>query len=127
MSPTHPTDMELRILGVLWDEGPSTVGEIMDHLEDDGRSRAYTTYLKHLQLMHEKGLVDRDESSRAHVYSTAVLQDEVERGVVRDILDTAFGGSAAKLVMRALDVEGLTDGEREEIRALLADAEEEEG
>lgn len=111
--------MELRILRALWTHGPSTVAEVKEAVGRETESRVYTTYLKHLQLMHEKGLVDRDESSRAHVYSAAVAEDEVQRNVVRGMLDLAFGGSASKLVMRALAVEELTDEDLKEIRDLL--------
>lgn len=116
--------MELKILRVLWDRGPGTVSEVKERLERRGKSRGYTSYLKHLQLMLEKGLVDRDESSQAHVYAAAVPEAEVERSVVRDVLDTAFGGSAARLVMRALAVEELTEDDRAEIRRLLEEMEE---
>lgn len=114
-----PSDMELRILRVLWDRGPSTVAEVKEWLEEGKNTRGYTSYLKHLQIMHEKGLVDRDESSRAHVYSAAVAENEVQRNLVRDVLDKAFAGSAVKLVMRALTVEDLTREERAEIREML--------
>lgn len=111
-----PTDAELEILRVLWAHGPATVREVKERLEAD---QGYTTVLKHLQLMHEKGLVDRDESGRAHVYAAATAEADTQRRLVRDLLDRAFGGSAQQLVMRALSAEQVSDDELEQIRALL--------
>lgn len=117
--PPRPTDQQLRILRVLWDEGPSTVSTVEEELNREGEERGYTTYLKWLQIMHEEGLVSRDESARAHVYSAEVDRREVERGVVRDLLDKAFSGAAGKLALRALSVGDVSDEERQEIRRLL--------
>ena len=111
-----PTDAELAILRVLWAHGPATVQEVQDHLDDD---RGYTTVLKHLQIMHDKGLVTRDESGRAHVYATAREAADTQRRLVRDLLDRAFGGSAQQLVMRALATDEVSRDELDQIRALL--------
>ena len=110
-----PTDAELALLRVLWAEGPSTVREVHDHIDDTG----YTTVLKQLQIMRDKGLVVRDESSRAHVYKAAVQRDETERKLVDDLLDRAFGGSAQRLVMRALSGNRVSSDELGAIRDLL--------
>jgi len=110
-----PTDAELALLRVLWSEGPSTVREVHDHVDDSG----YTTILKQLQIMRDKGLVTRDESSRAHVYTAAVQQDETERKLVDDLLDRAFGGSAKRLVAQALAGEEVSRDELNAIRDLL--------
>lgn len=110
-----PTDAELALLRVLWAEGPSTVRDVHDHVDDSG----YTTVLKQLQIMRDKGLVSRDESSRAHVYAAAVQQDETERKLVDDLLDRAFGGSAKRLVAQALAGERVSRDELNAIRDLL--------
>lgn len=111
-----PTDAELDILRVLWTTGPSTVRDVRDHLDTD---QGYTTVLKHLQLMLEKGLVTRDESGRAHVYAPATAEADTQRRLVRDLLDRAFEGSARQLVMRALSTEDVTEDELNQIRTLL--------
>lgn len=110
-----PTDAELSLLRVLWAEGPSTVREVHGHLDETG----YTTVLKQLQIMRDKGLVTRDESSRAHVYTSAVQQEETEGKLIDDLLDRAFGGSARRLVMRALSGNRVSHGEIGAIRELL--------
>lgn len=122
----EPTDAELRILQVLWDGGPATVREVQDRLGGEPGSRSYTNYLKLLQNLHDKELVSRDESGRAHVYEAAVPREPIQRRVLGDVIDKAFGGSAARLVVRALSDERLSEAEREEIRALL-DGPEEDG
>lgn len=110
-----PTDAELALLRVLWQRGPSTVREVHDRLDDVG----YTTVLKQLQIMLDKGLVTRDESSRAHVYSAAVEQDRMQRRMVDDLLDRAFGGSARQLVAHALSGDDVSHDELEAIRSLI--------
>ena len=111
-----PTDAELAILRVLWTDGPATVRTVQDRLDT---GQGYTTVLKHLQLMLEKGLVTRDESGRAHVYAPAVEEVATQRHLVRDLLDRAFGGSARQLVMRALSAEDVSEDELDKIRDLL--------
>lgn len=112
-----PTEAELAILRVLWTHGPSTVRAVQEHL--DASDAGYTTVLKQLQIMLDKGLVRRDESQRAHIYAAAVEEDATQRRLVDDLMDRAFGGSAQALVMRALSTEDVSPGELEEIRALL--------
>jgi predicted transcriptional regulator len=125
MSHSHvplPTDAELTLLRVLWREGPSTVRQVLDQMDDAG----YTTVLKQLQIMHDKGLVTRDESSRAHVYSAAVKASDTERRLVDDLLDRAFGGSAQRLVARALSGDRVSRDELGAIRDLLDDLEDDD-
>ena len=111
-----PTDAELSILRVLWARGPSTVRQVAEVL---GNATGYTTVLKLLQIMADKGLVVRDESSRTHVYEAAYSEDQTQRQLVTDLLDRAFGGSAAKLVLQALNAKKTSPEELAEIRKLL--------
>ena len=96
-----PTPAELEILGVLWKRGASTVRDVHETLNEQ-RTTGYTTVLKMLQIMTDKGLVSRDEYTRAHVYSARLPADHTQRQLVHDLLDRAFGGKAMKLVMHAL-------------------------
>jgi BlaI family transcriptional regulator, penicillinase repressor len=113
-----PTVAELEILRILWARGPSTVREVHELLE---RSEpvGYTTVLKVLQIMLQKGLVERDESARAHVYRARVAEAETERLLVDDLKERAFGGSTARLVLRALSDTPASRAELAEIRRLL--------
>ncbi len=117
----RPTEAELEILGVLWNRGPSTVRDV--HEELDARRVGYTTVLKLLQIMAEKGLVARDESERAHVYRARLERDQAERQLVGDLVDKAFGGSASRLVLRALSTKTASAEEIERIRRLLDELE----
>ncbi len=114
-----PTDAELAILRVLWERGPSTVRQVTEAL---GKDTGYTTALKLLQIMTEKGLVVRDESARTHVYAPAFSEGETQRQLVSDLLDRAFGGSAAKLVLQALASKKASREELAEIRKLIDNA-----
>ena len=114
----RPTDGELSILRVLWERGPSTVRQVYEVLNRE-RPTAYTTALKLLQIMTEKGLVRRDETDRTHVYHARLSEEQTQRQLVRDLLDRAFGGSAAKLVMQALAARRATPEELVEIRKLI--------
>ena len=96
-----PTDAELAILRILWERGPSTVRQVHEILAGD-RPAAYTTALKLLQIMTEKGLVERDERDRTHIYRARLSEEVTQRQLVRDLLERAFGGSSGKLVMQAL-------------------------
>jgi len=111
-----PTNAEVAILRVLWSRGPSTVREVARAM---GREAAYTTVLKLMQNMTEKGLVRRDESSRTHVYAAASTEDQTQRQLVADLLERVFDGSASKLVMQALAARKTSDKELAEIRKLL--------
>jgi predicted transcriptional regulator len=114
--PRKPTDAELAILRVLWARGPSTVRDVFDALGGEG---AYTTALKLLQIMTEKGLVRRDDSARTHVYEAAYSEDQTQKQLVSDLLDRVFDGSAAKLVLQALEAGKASPDEIAEIRKLL--------
>jgi predicted transcriptional regulator len=111
-----PTDAELAILRVLWTRGPSTVRHIAEALD---REAGYTTILKLLQIMTDKRLVARDESSRTHVYEAAFTEDETQRQLVSDLLDRAFNGSSAQLVLQALAAKKATPAELAVIRKML--------
>jgi len=117
-STPRPTDAELAILGVLWQRGPSTVREVHETLADT-RETGYTTTLKLMQIMTEKGLVTRDESSRTHVYAARWSQDRTQRQLVSDLMARAFGGSAAALVLQALSAQPASTEEIEQIRKLI--------
>jgi predicted transcriptional regulator len=114
----RPTDTELAILRVLWARGPSTVRQVHEVLSH-GRDTGYTTTLKLMQIMGDKGLVTRDESARTHVYTARLSQDQTQRQLVSDLMDRAFGGSATALVMQALSAHPATTEELDEIRQLI--------
>jgi len=116
--PPRPTDAELAILRVLWARGASTVRQVHDALSRD-RQSGYTTALKMLQIMTEKGLVRRDVTDRTHVYQAKLSEEQTQRQLVRDLVDRAFGGSSSKLVMQALSAKRATPEELMEIRKLL--------
>ena len=113
-----PTEGELEILQVLWRRGPVTVREVFEELKQR-KDVGYTTVLKLMQIMHEKGLLRRDTTSRSHLYDAVISEREAQRFLVDRILDTAFGGSAFKLVMQALDHHQTSDRDLAEIRAYL--------
>jgi BlaI family penicillinase repressor len=118
----RPTDAELGILHVLWERGPSSVRQVQERLEEE-RPTGYTTVLKLLQIMTDKGLVERDASERTHVYWAKRSEQQTQRQLVGDLLERAFDGSAARLVMQALATRRATREELDEIRRLL-DAQE---
>jgi predicted transcriptional regulator len=120
-TPQRPTEAELEILRVLWERGPSTVRQVHESLVEQ-RETGYTTTLKLMQIMTDKGLVMRDETSRTHVYAARVSQETTQRQLVTDLVDRAFGGSAAELVLRALSSHKTSDDELREIRRLIDDA-----
>jgi predicted transcriptional regulator len=122
MADTRPTDAELEILTVLWSRGPSTVRDI--HQVIVGRKPTqYTTVLKLLQIMAEKGLVRRDEKQRAHIYEAAYAQELTQKQLAGDLLNRAFGGSAARLMQGALSARKTSKTELAELRKLLDDYE----
>ena len=118
----RPTEGELAILRVLWRRGASTVRQVQESLSED-RETGYTTVLKLLQIMTEKGLVERDETERTHVYSARRSQAQTQQQLVGDLLDRAFGGSASQLVMQALSAKPTSAEELAEIRRLLDELE----
>jgi len=111
-----PTDAELGILRILWTRGPSTVRDVATEM---GREGAYTTVLKLLQIMTEKQLVTRNETARTHIYAAAHSETQMQQHLVTDLLDRAFDGSAATLVMRALSAKKTSAKDLAEIRKLL--------
>lgn len=118
MTTPRPTDAELALLRVLWRRGPSTVRQVHEDLERRNPT-GYTTVLKLLQIMTEKGLVERDESQRAHVYVARLPEEQTLGQLVGDLLDRAFEGSSSRLVMRALESRPATREELAEIRRML--------
>ena len=117
-----PTDGELAILSVLWRRGPRTVREV--HTEfNQTRETGYTTVLKMLQIMAEKGLVTRDETQKTHVYQAALAQSEAQRWYLGDLLDRVFNGSAHRLVLQALSTKKASAVELAEIRKLIDEIE----
>jgi len=114
----RPTDAELAILRILWDHGACTVRQVHDLLEPP-QPIGYTTVLKTMQIMFDKGLLERDESERAHRYTARLTEEKTQQGLVRDLLDRAFSGSAARMVMQALATRRASREEIEQIRRLL--------
>ena len=121
----RPTDAEVAILRVLWTNGPSTVRQVPDALAESRESETgYTTTMKLMQLMTEKGLLMRDASTRTHVYAARVPEHQTQRLLVADLVDRAFEGSAAALVMQALAARPITAEQLKELRQLIKDEEE---
>jgi predicted transcriptional regulator len=118
----RPTDAELEILRVIWSRGPCTVREVFDELRAK-RETGYTTVLKLMQIMMDKGLLRRDESVRPQVYEPARSQHQTQRQLIGDLLERAFSGSPGNLVLQALSARKTTPQEREQIRALLDELE----
>jgi predicted transcriptional regulator len=114
----RPTESELELLGILWENEPATVREIYEKLNEE-RPSGYTTVLKMLQIMTAKGLVVRDEANRAHVYRAAISQDAMQSKILKDLSVRLFSGSAAQLAMHALAMEPASANELDEIRALI--------
>ena len=115
-----PTDSELEILTILWKRGPMTVRDMVDQLHTD---RGYTTILKFLQIMHKKGLVERSESDRAHVYRAVNTVEDAQQNLLHDLVHRVFGGSSQKLVLRAISDGSPSKEEIEEIKNALAELE----
>ncbi len=118
----RPTEAELELLRVLWERGPLTVREIHEGLGDD-KETGYTTTLKILQKMTDKGLVRRDETNRSHIYEPVAKASDTQRQLVRDLVSKAFGGSPAQLVMHALSEKKASRAELTEIRRILDELE----
>lgn len=118
-----PTGTELAILRALWELGPATVKQVHQRLgrEREGEPVGYTTVLKMMQTMHDKGLLRRDESERSHVYSPAHAKASIQKGLVGDFMERVFAGSALDLVQAAISSRRLSAQEKAELRALLAE------
>ena len=117
-SPGRPTDAELEILRVLWDEGPSSVRHVHEILSRS-RDVGHTTVLKFLQIMTEKGLVLRDESQRSYIYRPRLSEDRTQRQLVGDLVARAFRGSTEKLILQALSARKISKQELADIRQYL--------
>ena len=115
-----PTDGELEILNILWEAGPSTVRNVHEQLNKDA---GYTTTLKLMQIMLEKGLLRRDDTSKIHIYEAAVNQNQTRGEIVQRMIDNVFNGSAMNLVMQALGNHKASSAEMEQIREYLDKAE----
>lgn len=139
MSITRPTDSELEILHILWEQGPSTVRTVNDLLNERRISRkstpaagkpkesaGYTTTLKLMQIMFEKGLVTREEDGRTHTYTAAVREEDTQSLLLQQFVDNAFRGSTVRLVMQALGSHEASAAELDEIKALIAQIEQEQ-
>jgi predicted transcriptional regulator len=122
-SPKKPTESELHILGVIWDRGSATVREVYDELHER-LGMGYTTVLKLMQIMTDKGLLERDTSVRPQVFWAAQPQRQTQRLLLRQLVDRAFSGSPGSLVLQALALRKSSPEELEEIRALLDKLEE---
>jgi len=114
------TEFELDLLRTLWRLGPATVRDLHEDLSRE-RTLGYTSVLKTLQIMTEKGLVTREESARAHIYSAAATQEETQSQFLRDLSERLFAGSAAQLALHALAMQPATAGDLKKIRKLLED------
>ena len=116
----RPTDVELALLQVLWEHGPGTVREVLRRFNEGRRAEAgYTTVLKMLQIMTEKGLVERDDAQRPQIYRARLSREETQQQLVSDLLDRAFGGSAKQLVLQALAARETPEKELAQIETLL--------
>lgn len=118
----RPTSAELEILSVLWERGSATVREVHETI-DARKPTAYTTILKLLQIMDEKGLVERDRRAKAHVYRPRRPEGETQKTLVADLLEKAFHGSALRLVQHVLEAKPASEQELKEIRKLIREAE----
>lgn len=140
MSIAKPTDAELEILHILWEQGPSTVRTVNDLLNERRKSglaaarslakstesAGYTTTLKMMQIMSEKGLLTRTEEGRTHIYAAAVREEDTQSLLLQQFVDNAFRGSAARLVLQALGNHQASPAELDEIKALIAQLEQQQ-
>ncbi|MGI9056604.1 MAG: BlaI/MecI/CopY family transcriptional regulator [Pyrinomonadaceae bacterium] len=118
-----PTKSELDILSILWEKDAATVREVYEGISER-KLTSYTTVLKLMQIMFEKGLVKRDDSNRAHIYSAKQPQEQTQKNLVSDLLEKAFRGSALKLVQHVLETKPASAEELAEIRQLINEAEQ---
>jgi len=125
MPPTKPTESELEILQLLWEHGPVSVRFVHEILEQQ-KEVGYTTTLKLMQIMAEKGIVTRDTSSRTHIYQAAVSEESTQKNLLEKFVDSTFRGSAMKLVMQALGNNKASKEELEQIKDLIQKIEKEE-
>lgn len=118
MSLPRPTDSELEILSVLWERGPCTVRDVADVLAES-RGAGYTTVLKLMQIMSGKGLLERQDDQRAHIYTAAHPQEKMRQSLLRDFVERAFGGSSMELLQTAISGPLTTPEERRQLRKLI--------
>ncbi|QEH41759.1 BlaI/MecI/CopY family transcriptional regulator [Chitinophaga sp. XS-30] len=118
----RPTESELEILGILWERGASTVREVHEILEQS-KEAGYTTTLKLMQIMHEKGLLKRDASAKTHIYEASISQEHTQQQLLNKMINTVFNGSATQLVMQALGHHRSSQEELEQIRQYLNEME----
>jgi predicted transcriptional regulator len=114
----RPTEAELELLNILWERGPATVRDLHQAVSVK-RAIGYTSVLKLLQIMTDKGLVEREESGKAHIYRPVGTQQDTQSRLVRDISERVFAGSAAALAIHALSTQPVSDQELEELRRLI--------
>lgn len=117
-----PTDSELEILNILWENGPSTVRDVHEILEKS-KDAGYTTTLKLMQIMHDKTLLKRDATSKSHVYTANISQEKTQGQIVKRLIDNVFNGSASQLVMQALGNHKTNSEELSEIKKYLEEIE----
>ena len=117
-----PTESELEILNILWDKGPVTVRDVHEELSKS-KDAGYTTTLKLMQIMHDKGLLKRDATNKSHVYIANVSQQKTQGHLVQRMIDNVFNGSASQLVMQALGHHNTNKAELEEIKKYLEEME----
>jgi predicted transcriptional regulator len=117
-----PTDRELAILGVLWEKGSGTVRDVHEALHENSET-GYTTTLKLMQIMVEKGLLVREDDGRRHIYRPALSEERTQKELLQDLLDRVFAGSAEKLVLRALSAKKVSPNELKRIREMLDEME----
>jgi BlaI family penicillinase repressor len=122
----RPTPSELEILEIIWETGSATVREVNEKLEKKGKNVGYTTTLKMMQIMTEKGLLSRALDGRTHVYSAIILAGDTRNALIDRMVDAAFGGSAAKLVLQALGNYKASSEELREIKELISKIEKEQ-
>lgn len=125
MNKSRPTDAELEILNVLWEHGPCSVRVVNEELQKV-KEVGYTTTLKIMQIMAEKGLATRDTSKKKHLYTAAIPKETTQDHLLNKLADMAFGGNPIQLAMRALGEKRATKKELEELRALLDNMEEQD-
>lgn len=121
-STLKPTDAELEILQILWDSGPSSVRYVNENLNIN-KEVGYTTTLKIMQIMNEKGLTERDTTSRTHVYTAAIKEIAAKNNLLEKFIDSTFQGSAAKLVLQALGNNETTQEELAAIKVMIKNLE----
>ncbi len=122
----RPTDSELEILRIIWEDGPCSVRQVNEKLNLK-RKVGYTTTLKLMQIMHEKKLLNRKEKGRMHIYSAAIREEDTQKLLLERFVESAFGGSAMQLVMQALGKHRATPEELEKLKELIRKIEEEQG